>query len=157
METVIGINATHRHEVVKKICQLLSDEFVLFVKTLNAHWNVEGNDFYNKHSFFEIQYREMIDIIDNVAERIRSLGHYAPATLHEFAALTRLSESKNESSDGISYIKSLLEGHDAILFFIREHLAEITDRYKDAGTGDFLTGLIETHEKMSWKLRAQLS
>lgn len=157
MQAAIGINTTNRDEIVKKVCQVLSDEFVLFVKTLNAHWNIEGADFYNKHQFFEIQYKEIIDIIDSVAERIRALGHYAPGTLNEFLQLTRLSEKRNDANDSSTYIRSLLEGHDAIIIFIREHLNEITNLYKDAGTGDFLSGLIETHETMSWKLRAHLS
>ena len=71
METNIGITDVHRQAVSKELAKLLADEYVLYTKTRNAHWNIEGADFYDKHKFFEIQFGQLDDIIDSVAERIR--------------------------------------------------------------------------------------
>lgn len=144
------------NEVTKKLHQVLADEFVLYLKTLNAHWNVEGPDFYNKHLFFEIQYKELADITDQVAERIRSLGHYAPATLADFQELTHFTEQHRQRNDSAGFIEWLLEDHDALIMFLRGLIHETGSSLKDAGTGDFITGLIEKHEKMSWMLRAHI-
>jgi len=67
---------------------------VLYTKTRNAHWNVEGPDFHDKHKFFEAQYEQLEDLVDDVAERMRSLGHFAPATMKSFLDLTHLTEKR---------------------------------------------------------------
>lgn len=156
MELKIGIKENHRTEVAQSLCVLLADETVLYTKTRNAHWNVEGNDFYNKHLFFEQQYGELSEIIDNVAERIRTLGHYAPATLKEYLELTHLTEAKSEDNNSIGFIKELLADHESILIRLRENIDRFATDFKDYGTSDFITGLMETHEKMAWMLRAHL-
>src|ERR1035437_8476421 len=100
METNIGITQKNRQAVSIELSILLADEYVLYTKTRNAHWNVEGNDFHTMHKFFEVQYEQLDEIMDSVAERIRTIGHYAPATLKSFLDLTHLSEyreRKNES------------------------------------------------------------
>lgn len=81
MKTSIGIKQESLSKVAEILTIVLADEFVLYTKTKKAHWNVEGPDFYNKHLFFEQQYRQLDDIIDSIAERIRTLGHYAPANI----------------------------------------------------------------------------
>lgn len=155
METKIGITTENRNTGVQKLCKLLADEYVLYTKTRNAHWNVEGYDFYNKHLFFEQQYGELDEIIDSVAERIRTLGHYTPATLKDFLNLTQLTETKSEANDSIGFIKELLIDHESIIIFLRENIDFYTD-LKDYGTSDFITGLMETHEKMAWMLRSHI-
>ena len=84
MTTTIGIDTIHRQTIADQLSKILADEYVLYTKTRNAHWNVTGSDFYDKHKFFEIQYGQLDGFIDNVAERIRSIGHFAPATLKIF-------------------------------------------------------------------------
>jgi starvation-inducible DNA-binding protein len=79
MEPKVGISKENLSQVAHTLNKILADEYVLYTKTRNAHWNVEGLDFHSKHLFFESQYQELDEIIDTVAERIRSLGHYAPA------------------------------------------------------------------------------
>ena len=156
MQAVIGINPNYIDEIAKKLCRVLADEFVIYVKTLNAHWNIEGPDFYNKHLFFEKQYGEMIEIVDTVAERIRSLGHYAPATLEAFLQLTHFTEATRQNNSSSGFMETLLDDHDAIVVTLRATVNTFINELKDAGTGDFVTGLIETHEKMAWMLRAHL-
>ena len=156
MKANIGIKDANRQAVATILSKLLADEFVLYTKTRNAHWNVEGADFYDKHKFFESQYEELDEVMDNVAERIRQLGHYAPATLKEFLKLTHLSEKGFEKNDAKTFMKELLTDHESIIIFLRENIDAIDEKYGDAGTSDFATGLLEQHEKMAWFLRAHL-
>lgn len=156
MKANIGIKQESISKVVDVLTKILADEFVLYTKTRKAHWNVEGPDFYNKHIFFEQQYEALDEIIDAVAERIRTLGHYAPGTLKEYLALTHLTEESRTSNDSISYIKELLLDHESVLIHLRENINSIATELRDAGTSDYITGLLETHEKMAWMLRAHL-
>ncbi|KQS41163.1 Dps family protein [Pedobacter sp. Leaf194] len=156
MKTNIGISAENRQAVSEQLAKLLADEYVLYTKTRNAHWNVEGADFLSKHKFFEEQYRLLEGFIDSVAERIRKIGHYAPATLKNFLALTHLTEYSERKNDSLGYIKDLLADHETVIEFIRGNINPIADEYGDAGTSDYLTGLMEEHEEMAWILRAHL-
>jgi starvation-inducible DNA-binding protein len=156
MNTNIGITEANRQAVSVQLAKLLSDEFVLYVKTRNAHWNVEGTDFHAMHLFFESQYEQLDDIMDSVAERIRTIGHYAPATLKNFLSLTHLSEYAENKNDSIGFIKELLADHETIIEFIRGNINVFANEFNDAGTSDYVTGLMETHEKMAWMLRSHL-
>jgi starvation-inducible DNA-binding protein len=156
MTTSIGISTDNLLKVAQVLNGILADEFLLYLKTRNAHWNVEGIDFYNKHKFFEAQYQELDEIMDDVAERIRKLGHYAPATMKDYLQLTHLSELSRATNDGAGYIKELLGDHESIIIRLRENINHIASDLKDAGTSDYITGLMETHEKMAWMLRAHL-
>lgn len=156
METTIGITPANRSEVAQLLNQLLADEHVLYIKTRNAHWNVEGPDFHTAHVFFEEQYRAIEKIIDDVAERIRTLGHYAEGTLSGFLNLTHLSEESREKNDSGGFMRTLLEAHETIIMHLRENVECYEDEWHDVGTSDFITGLLTTHEKMAWILRAHL-
>jgi len=156
METNIGITDVHRQAVAKELAKLLADEYVLYTKTRNAHWNIEGADFYDKHKFFEVQFGQLDDIIDSVAERMRSIGHYAFATLKSFLELTHLTEVNKENNDGKGFLNELLIDHESIIIHCRENIHRFANDYKDAGTSDFITQLMETHEKMAWFLRSHL-
>ncbi len=156
METKIGITEVNRQAVATELAKLLADENVLYIKTKNAHWNIEGDDFYGKHLFFETQFEQLNEIIDNVAERIRSIGHYARATMKSFLHMTHLSEASREKNDSQGYIKELLADHESIIIYLREKIKVFANDYNDAGTSDFITSLMETHEKMAWFLRSHL-
>lgn len=156
MKTSIGIKNENLAKVAEVLVTTLADEFVLYTKTRKAHWNVEGPDFYNKHLFFEAQYGQLDDIIDDLAERIRTLGHYAPATLREYLALTHLSENHLESNDSLTYIRALLSDHESIIIHLRENIENFAVEFRDSGTSDYITGLLEAHEKMAWMLRSHL-
>jgi starvation-inducible DNA-binding protein len=156
MKTSIGISDANRKTVAEQLAKLLADEFVLYTKTLNAHWNIEGPDFHSVHLYFEELYKEAAETVDEVAERIRQLGHYAPATLKDFLELTHLTEKLKGANNSQGLIKNLLEDHESIIEFIRGNVDEFADAHKDAGTSDFITGLMEEHEKTAWMLRAHL-
>jgi len=157
MKTEIGITTENTAKIAQSLNRLLADEHVLYVKTRNAHWNVEGPDFLAIHRFFEEQYKQLEEIIDDVAERIRTIGHYAEATLAGFLRETHLSEESRDKNDSAGFIKALLEDQETIIFHVRETIEQYDEKWKDAGTTDFLTGLLETHEKMAWMLRAHLA
>jgi starvation-inducible DNA-binding protein len=154
MKTEIGITEANRQAIATELMKILADETVLYIKTKNAHWNVEGADFYDKHKFFETQFGQLDEFIDSVAERIRSIGHYAPATLRSYLSLTHLSEENREQNDSEGFIKELLEDHESIIIHLRENIKPFADKLNDAGTSDFITGLMENHEKMAWFLRS---
>jgi len=156
MKTNIGISEENRSAVSAQLSKLLADEYVLYTKTRNAHWNVEGPDFHSMHLFFESQYEQLDEIMDSVAERIRMLGHYAPATLKSFLQLTHLAELTERTNDSLGFIRELTEDHESIIEFIRGNINPFANDYKDLGTSDFITGLMEDHEKMAWMLRSHL-
>jgi starvation-inducible DNA-binding protein len=156
MKTEIGITEANRQAIATELMKVLADETVLYIKTKNAHWNVEGADFYDKHKFFETQFGQLDEFIDSIAERIRSLGHYAPATLKSYLSLTHLSEESREQNDSEGYIRELLKDHESIIIHLRENIKPFADKMNDAGTSDFITGLMENHEKMAWFLRSHV-
>ncbi len=156
MKNIIGINEESRKAVSFELSKLLADEFLLYTKTRNAHWNVEGSDFHSMHLFFESQYEQLDDIMDSVAERIRTIGHYAPANLKSFLELTHLTEKIGNKNNSLAFIAELLEDHESIIEFIRGNIEPFASKYHDYGTSDFITGLMETHEKLAWMLRSHL-
>lgn len=156
MKIEIGITESNRQNVSNELAKILADETVLYIKTKNAHWNIEGPDFYDKHKFFEMQFGELDAIIDSVAERMRTIGHYAPATLKSYLDLTHLTEQTSKKNDSHGFIKELLEDHESIIIVLRENIKVFASEFHDLGTSDFITGLMETHEKMAWFLRSHL-
>lgn len=156
MQNQIGITEDHLSTVTATLSTLLADEFVLSLKTRKAHWNVEGQDFYSKHLFFEHQYAQLSEIIDEIAERIRILGHFPPASLSGYLALTHLTETMAHGNSSRDFITELLADHDSILKFLRGAIAPFSETLRDSGTSDYITGLMQTHEKMAWMLRSHL-
>lgn len=154
MKANIGITEKNTDAVSSQLAILLADEFVLYTKTRNAHWNVTGDNFHANHIFFENQYNQLDEIIDSVAERIRKIGHYAPATLKTYLELTHLTEYSERTNDGLGFMKDLLQDHESIIEFIRGNITPFADEYKDYGSSDFITGLIEIHEEMAWMIRS---
>jgi len=156
MKTSIGIDEKFLAEVSHSLGKVLADEFVLYTKTLKAHWCVTGPHFHSDHLFFEGQYQQLQDIVDDVAERIRTLGHFPPASLRDFLALTHLAENSTENKGALDYIRELLTDHESILIHLRENIDGYANALHDAGSSDYITGLMEKHEKMAWMLRAHL-
>jgi starvation-inducible DNA-binding protein len=152
----IGLAEADLAGVGRILNTLLSDEYLLYTKTRNYHWNVVGRQFNDLHKFFEAQYEQLNEVVDEVAERARSLGAPALGTLREFAETTRLSEQPGTYPEAITMIAHLLEDHEAVIRTLRVDLGTCADRYHDMGTNNFLTDLMERHEKMAWMLRAFL-
>lgn len=157
IKTQIGITDKNREAVSEELAKILADETVLYIKTKNAHWNIVGHDFFDKHTFFEMQFGELDKIIDMVAERIRTIGHFAPATMSAYLSLTRLTEKNDYHNNNLGFMKELLSDHESIIMILRENIKPFADDFNDAGSSDFITGLMETHEKMAWFLRSHLT
>jgi starvation-inducible DNA-binding protein len=156
MKTNIGLAEQDRKDVVNILNTVLSDEYVLYTKTRNYHWNVTGPQFNDLHAFFETQYTQLNGVIDEVAERARALDGRAFGTLTEFGQHTRLGEQPNSSPSAREMVANLLQDHETVIRHLRVDLDTCAVRYHDSGTSDFLTGLMEQHEKMAWMLRAML-
>lgn len=156
MNPEIGIRKENLSKVAHILNGFLADEFLLYLKTRNAHWNIEGPDFHTMHKFFEEQYEQLDETMDEVAERIRMIGHYAPATMKSYLELTHLTEQTRGKNDSAGFIKELLGDHESIIIRLRENINLFASELNDLGTSDFITGLMETHEKMAWMLRAHL-
>ena len=157
MKPNIGLPDKSRDAVVKVLNVLLADEYVLYTRTRSFHWNVVGPNFAELHAFFQAQYEALDAIVDEVAERARTLGGADAGSLGEFLKLTRLKESPAAPKDAPGMLGALLEDHEAVIQALRRDLALVDERHGDIGTNDFLTGLMERHEKMAWMLRAHLA
>lgn len=129
---------------------------MLYTKTRNYHWNVAGPQFSNLHKFFESQHKEPTDNVDEVAERARAVGGHAIGTLQEFTQHARVKEHPALYRASREKIVDLLGDHAAIIRQLRKDVLITAEKYHDMGTSDFLTGILEQHEKMGWMLRANL-
>lgn len=151
----IGLSQKNREGVVKALTKLLADEHILYNKTRSYHWNVEGTSFMEYHNLFEAQYTQTAEHIDQIAERIRTLGFYAEGRLKELLKVAELQEPEIPSEPG-DQIANLLMDHETIIRNLRKQIKEFTDEFEDDGSADFITGLLQDHEKTAWMLRSYL-
>jgi starvation-inducible DNA-binding protein len=156
MKTNIGLNDEARLEVGSMLNLLLADEYVLYVTTRDYHWNVTGPEFLSLHKQFEGQYEQIAQWIDDVAERARAIGAGARGNLADLVKAARLSADPGIDLPAEHMLSELLALHEELIVQLRTDSEACTERFKDAGTADFLTGLMEQHEKAAWMLRAQL-
>ncbi len=155
-EVNIGIQAAKREGVAEMLKHLLADENILYIKLRNYHWNVTGIHFQPLHAFFEEQYTALAVHIDDIAERIRSIGFFAPGSMEEFRAYTRLEETHHLNGDAHQMLENILHDHEAIIQSLRKDQDAAMEKYSDAGTQDFLIALMEAHEKLAWMVRSHL-
>ena len=150
----IGISDGDRKAIVEGLSRLIADTFTLYLKTHNFHWNVTGPQFRTLHLMFEEQYNEIWAATDTIAERIRALGHFAPASYREFGKLSTIREP-----DGVppanDMIRQLVEGHETVTRTARE-IFPVVEKASDEATADLLTQRMLTHEKTAWMLRSLL-
>jgi starvation-inducible DNA-binding protein len=156
MKPEIGITEKNLNKSVVLLSVILSDEMTLYIKTRKFHWNVSGDSFMEIHKLFQSQYTELEETIDLVAERINKLGSKTIGTMKEFSQLSRLKESPDKYPVRKEMMKELLADHESMTVALRKDIEECNDKNKDAGTADFLTGLLQQHETTSWILRRYL-
>ena len=152
----IGIKENNRQAVIALLQKVTANLSVIYTKTRNFHWNMTGPRFHTMHLFFEAQYKELGEAADEVAERTRSLGGFSIGTLAEFLKLSVIKEEPGVRPPIDGMIQTLVKDHETIIKGLREDIDKCDDDYDDAGTADFLTGLMEQHEKLAWMLRAHL-
>jgi starvation-inducible DNA-binding protein len=150
----IGIPAADRKTIAEGLSRLLADTYTLYIKTHGFHWNVTGPMFQTLHLLFEQEYSELALAADLVAERIRALGHPAPASAAQF---TRLSSVREETGvpRAEEMIRQLVEGQEAVARTARS-VFPAAERGNDQATIDMLTQRLQAHEKNAWMLRSLL-
>jgi len=150
----IGIKEKDRARIAEGLGHMLADTYTLYLKTHNFHWNVTGPMFQTLHLMFETQYNELALAVDLIAERIRALGHPAPATYAEFGKLSSIKEPRG-APKATGMIKALVEGQEAVVRTARE-VFPVAEKAGDQATMDLLTQRINLHEKTAWMLRSLL-
>jgi starvation-inducible DNA-binding protein len=156
MKPNIEISEANLKEVAVLLNRLLANEYILYTKTRAAHWNVQGQNFSAMHLFFKEQYEGLDIIVDDTAERVRMLGHFAIGLLKDFLSITDMLEDSSLFGTQKTIVEMLLNDHETIIRIIRNEITPIANKYRDLGTADFVTGLMEQHEKMAWMLRVHL-
>ncbi len=149
-----GISAKDRAAIAKGLSRLLADSYLLYLKTHNFHWNVEGPMFQTLHVMFMEQYTEQWNAIDPIAERIRALGHYAPGSYGQYVKLATVKESAGVPK-AQKMIAELIAGQEAVARTARSVLP-LADGANDQPTLDLLTQRLDVHEKNAWMLRSLL-
>lgn len=150
----IGIGERDRTEIAEGLARLLADTYTLYLKTHNYHWNVTGPMFQSLHLMFETQYTELALAVDQVAERIRTLGVRAPASYREFVALSSITED-DDRPDATEMVRRLVQGQEAVVRTARS-VFPVVEAAHDEPTADLLTQRMQTHEKTAWMLRSLL-
>ena len=141
-------------DVTRDLAGILADSYALYLKTQNYHWNVEGPAFHALHALFQQQYEELATAIDDIAERMRALGAYAPGSFAELSALSTLAEPTR--GNAAEMVSDLSESQTALIATMRAALAT-SEAAGDPVTADLLTQRIAVHEKAAWMLRSTMA
>jgi starvation-inducible DNA-binding protein len=136
---------------------VLANEFVLFTKTLNYHWNITGPRFHGLHPFLEGQYRELLEVMDQVAERVRILDERPLSTVKEMYSHMEIKDGQEKAPNAETMLQNLMEDHVSIQNQLKEIVSDATICEKDPGTEDMLISLLRKHESMSWMLRSHIT
>ena len=154
MRIDIGIEEGARLQIAEGLSRLLADSYTLYLKTHNYHWNVTGPMFNTLHTMFEVQYTELATAVDEIAERIRSLGVPAPGSYAAYGRLTSIPEEEGLPK-AEEMIRRLVEGQEAVARTARS-VFPAAEEGRDEATVDLLTRRLDVHEKTAWMLRSML-
>ena len=152
MDINIGIKQADREQIVAGLHVLLVNSYTLYLKTHNYHWDMTGPMFNTLHLMFEQQYTELAEAVDQIAERIRALGAFAPGSYTEYARLTSIPEDETVP-DAETMIKNLVAGQETLARQARDVMATVGES-RDEPTADLLTQRMQVHEKNAWMLRS---
>lgn len=154
MEPDIGISHEHREQISQGLERLLADSYSLYLLTHSYHWNVTGPMFQTLHTLFETQYTELALAVDEIAERIRALGFYAPGGFKIYSELSSI-EHPGAVPKATQMLIDLVKGHETVVRTARS-IFPIVENAKDEPTADLLTQRMQVHEKTAWMLRSLL-
>jgi starvation-inducible DNA-binding protein len=154
MKADLGLKAKDTKAVAEALAKVLANTHALSLKTQNFHWNVVGPGFVYLHDLFGKHYEALNEALDELAERIRALGHVAPGSYKEFAALAEIEEAGAPPA-AREMIASLLAGNEAMIRLARK-AKDLAEKVGDSETGDMLIERMQGHAKAAWMLRAQL-
>ena len=152
MEVKHGLNDTYTANIVQKLSTALSNSFILYVKLIHCHWNMQDARFFFLHEFLEKEYTHQFENIDALAERIRTLGHTPPASLQEFLNQSTTQEI-NQKLTGDEMLLELASHHEQAMRDLRTIIG-FADENNDPGTSDLATDLLRDHEKSAWLIRS---
>ncbi|WP_218311767.1 Dps family protein [Alteromonas antoniana] len=150
----IGISEGDRSEIAEGLKKLLADSYTLYLQTHNFHWNVTGPQFRELHLMFEEHYTELAEAVDEIAERIRTLGIAAPGTYKSFSQLSSIEEVEGVP-EATEMVRLLTHGHEQVVKTSREALKLAQDA-DDESTAALVSDRMRVHEKTAWMLRAML-
>jgi starvation-inducible DNA-binding protein len=157
MRTVnIGLTEAQRQSVVTLLNQDLADSYLLLVKTKKYHWDVVGAQFMTLHKLWQEHYEALTVNVDVIAERVRTLGGYPIGTMEGFLRICSLKEHPGNVPTATEMVAQLVDDHEQVVRNLRGHVDQCANEFKDDGTADFLTGLMEQHEQIAWMLRSFL-
>ncbi|HVY12302.1 MAG TPA: DNA starvation/stationary phase protection protein [Alphaproteobacteria bacterium] len=151
----IGVRDRGRAEVSKKLSALLASTYLLYLKTLYYHWNVTGPQFVGLHALFEKQYEDLHVAGDELAERIRALGHFTPGTVQEFLSLSSIKDDSELPQPAEAMVRNLLRANEECSKEAR-HVLELAEKREDQVTADMMIQRMTSHDKAAWMLRAVL-
>jgi starvation-inducible DNA-binding protein len=149
-----GLDPKAREDVAAGLSKLLADTYAVYLKTHGYHWNVRGPNFASLHALFMEQYTEMWNAIDEVAERIRALGAFAPQGYRTFANLSGVQDGDPEQgAEGM--LAELVRDHETLIATARATLPRAQEA-TDEVTASLISDRLTAHEKHAWMLRASL-
>ncbi len=149
----IGMEEQKRAEVAKQLSGFLASTYTLYMKSLYYHWNVTGRQFHSLHALFEEQYQDLHGAGDELAERIRALGHFTPGTYKAFAELSTIKEDEALPDSPEAMVENLMRDNELCSQEARKVL-EVAEDAGDEVTIDMMVARMATHEKAAWMLRA---
>lgn len=138
--------------LIEKMQKLLASSFAMYLKAHQFHWNVEGQDFHQYHSFFGELYEEVWNSVDTTAEQIRALGARAKGSLADYKELSAVGDQMTQISLQQMNVE-LYRDNETILSVLNE-VHEEAEKLKAYGLLNYIEGRIDTHKKHSWMLRA---
>ena len=152
----IGLTNEQRKGVIDLLNIDIADLYLLLIKTKKYHWDVVGPQFRTLHQLWEEHYETLTMTIDKTAERVRTLGGYPIGSAEEFIKHSTIKEHPGDLPNTNQMVENLVGDHEQVIRNLREHVDQCAEEFHDAGTADFLTGLMEQHEEMAWMLRSFL-
>jgi starvation-inducible DNA-binding protein len=156
VKPVTAVSNEQREGVVSTLNTLLSDEYLLYTKARKYHWNVSGPQSNDLHKLLAGHYEQLEELVDDIAQQTRSLGGSALGTMTEFMKHTRLQEQPGEQPDARHILRNLLADHESLVRLLRGDRETCNEKFPDLAANDFLTGILDRHERMTWMFRAFL-
>ncbi len=154
-EVNIGLDQEGRKHVADALSGFLASTYTLYMKALYYHWNVTGPHFHSLHELFEQHYQDLHEAGDELAERIRALGHFTPGTFQAYAEMSSVKEDDVLPKDSKHMVKNLLKGHETCSQEARKVL-KIAEEAEDEVTVDMMVARMSTHEEAAWMLRSTI-
>jgi starvation-inducible DNA-binding protein len=151
----LGLKPNGLEKVGGVLGGVLADTYLLYLKTQNFHWNATGKNFGELHLMFEKQYQDLAEAVDELAERLRAIGQFAPVSFAQFRKLSKI-EEETTVPEGMAMVRMLADDNEHVVRRMRKVL-EISEDVGDSETGDILIRRMQYHAKQAWMLRSYLA